>query len=462
LSQQTPSPLAATGTDVPDSCDFCVCQAFHFYIMVNTTGVPQMRRQDTDISNPPKKVAMLTAGGLAPCLSSAVGFLITEYAVKHPSVEIICYVNGYKGLLLGESIVVTPGIRAMASSLHMHGGSPVGNSRVKLTNYKDCLKRGLVKEGQDPQRVAADQLIKDGVEVLHTIGGDDTNTAAADLSAFLLKEGYNLAVVGLPKTIDNDVYPITQSLGAWTAAEHGAKFFENVGAEATANPKMMIVHEVMGRDCGWLTAATAAKYRERLEERPLLPMIGVTKQRLDVHAVYIPEISIDFETEAKRLSKILEVNDNVNIFISEGAGVKDIVAKMEAEGKEVQRDAFGHVKLDSINPGKYFADTISGMIGAEKVLVQKSGYFARAAPANTADLKLIQRSCSFAVDAAVARESGVVAMDEDKNDELRCIEFPRIAGGKPFNTEVAWFQDMLRDIGQVSDKMDAQAYPVAQ
>ena len=67
-----------------------------------------MRRQDTDRQNPPKKVAMLTAGGLAPCLSSAVGALITEYAVKHPSVEIICYVNGYKGLLLGESIVVTP------------------------------------------------------------------------------------------------------------------------------------------------------------------------------------------------------------------------------------------------------------------------------------------------------------------------------------------------------------------
>ena len=116
--------------------------------MVNTTGVPQMHRQDTDISNPPKKVAMLTAGGLAPCLSSAVGALITEYAVNHPSVEIICYVNGYKGLLLGESIDVTPGVRATASALHMHGGSPIGNSRVKLTNIKDCVKRGLVQEGQ--------------------------------------------------------------------------------------------------------------------------------------------------------------------------------------------------------------------------------------------------------------------------------------------------------------------------
>ena len=69
--------------------------------------------------------------------------------------------------------------------LQAHGGSPIGNSRVKLTNVADCLKRGLVKEGEDPQKVAADQLVADQVDVLHTIGGDDTNTAAADLAAYL-------------------------------------------------------------------------------------------------------------------------------------------------------------------------------------------------------------------------------------------------------------------------------------
>lgn len=417
--------------------------------MVNTDAIPQMSRQDTDKADPPKKVALLTAGGLAPCLSSAVGALITEYASKHPSTEIICYVNGYKGLLLGDSILVTPGIRATAGALHLHGGSPIGNSRVKLTNYKDCLKRGLVKEGEDPQRVAADQLIKDGVEVLHTIGGDDTNTAAADLAAFLAKENYALTVIGLPKTIDNDVYPITQSLGAWTAAEEGARFFSNVVAESTANPKMMIVHEVMGRDCGWLTAATARSYRQSLDKRQLLPQIGLAKERLDVHAVYIPEVSVDLEKEAARLKEILEKTDNVNIFISEGAGVKDIVAEMERQGKEVQRDAFGHVKLDSINPGKYFADTFSALIGAEKVLVQKSGYFARAAPANQADVELIRKTAEVAVEKACLREGGVVAMDEDQGDVLRCIEFPRIKGGKPFKTDTPWFKEMLTDIGQI-------------
>ena len=178
-----------------------------------------------------KKVAILTAGGLAPCLSSAVAALIERYTEVAPEVEIICYIGGYKGLLEGTSIAVGPELRKNAYKLYKFGGSPIGNSRVKLTNVKDCVKRGLVKEGQDPQQVAADQLVKDKVDVLHTIGGDDTNTAAADLAAFLKKNGYNLNVVGMPKTIDNDVYPIAQSLGAWTAAEEGAKFFANVVSE---------------------------------------------------------------------------------------------------------------------------------------------------------------------------------------------------------------------------------------
>ncbi len=111
--------------------------------------------------NTPKKVALLTAGGLAPCLNSAIGSLIERYTEIDPSIEIICYRSGYKGLLLGDSYKVTPEIREKASLLHQFGGSLIGNSRVKLTNVADCIKRGLVKEGEDPQKAAADQLIKD-------------------------------------------------------------------------------------------------------------------------------------------------------------------------------------------------------------------------------------------------------------------------------------------------------------
>ena len=82
---------------------------------------------------PVTTVAMLTAGGLAPCLSSAVGGLIERYTEVAPDVRIIAYRNGYAGLLTGESVEVTDEVRAAAGRLHAFGGSPIGNSRVKMT-----------------------------------------------------------------------------------------------------------------------------------------------------------------------------------------------------------------------------------------------------------------------------------------------------------------------------------------
>lgn len=396
-----------------------------------------------------KKVAFLTAGGLAPCLSSSVGYLINEYNNKYPNIEMIGYINGYKGLLIGDSIKVTQEVRDNALVLTEHGGSPLGNSRVKLTNVDDCVKRGLVKDGEDPLKVAADQLVKDGVDVLHTIGGDDTSLTAADLAAYLAENDYDLTVVGLPKTIDNDVYPIAQSLGAWTAAKEGAKYFANVVKENTANPNMFIIHEVMGRNCGYLTAATAIEYRKLVNnEFHFLPEFNLTKERQDVHAVYVPEMTVNIDKEAKRLKKIMEQNDCVNIFVSEGACVKEIIEQKKANGEEIPIDAFGHPRLDKVNPGEWFGKQFAKLIGAEKVLVQKSGYYSRAAAPCKKDLDLIEACCKKAVECAIKREGGVVGQDENKNDEIRACEFDRIGGGKPFNVENADFQDLLKKIGQ--------------
>ncbi len=396
-----------------------------------------------------KKVGILTAGGLAPCLSSAIGFLIDEYSRVAPDVEIIGYINGYKGLLKGESIKVTPAVRANALYLTEHGGSTLGNSRVKLTNVKDCVKRGLVKEGEDPQKVAADQLVKDGVDVLHTIGGDDTNTAAADLAAYLATNNYGLTVVGLPKTIDNDVYPIRQSLGAWTAAEEGARYFAHVVKENTANPRMLIIHEVMGRNCGYLTAATAAAYRKLLDTQHWLPDFGLTREREEIHAVYVPEMEFDADREAARLRAVMDRNDCVNIFVSEGACVPTIIEEMKSRGEEVPVDAFGHPRLDKVNVGAWFAKQFGERLGAEKTMVQKSGYYSRAAAPIAEDLALIKKCAVKAVECALAGIGGVIGEDEDKGGELRACEFPRIKGGKPFDAKQAWFLDMLKEIGQI-------------
>jgi pyrophosphate--fructose-6-phosphate 1-phosphotransferase len=395
-----------------------------------------------------RTVAMLTAGGLAPCLSAAVGGLIEHYTEVAPHVRIIAYLNGYAGLLTGKSVEVTDKVRASARRLQDFGGSPIGNSRVRLTNVEDCVKRGLVQPGQDPLHVAAEQLRRDCVDVLHTIGGDDTNTTAADLAAYLSSHSYRLTVVGLPKTIDNDVVPIRQTLGAWSAAEQGALYARNIIAEQSSNPRILIVHEVMGRNCGWLTAATALAHHQWVRDAQFAEWLENSAARWDVHGVYVPERPFDIAEEVKRLRKTMDERGGVNLFISEGAGVNEIVAAMEAAGEDVPRDPFGHVRLDKVNPGEWFAKRFAAELGAEKVLVQKSGYFARSAPANEADLALIRECTTYAVDAALRGESGVVGQDEERGDELRAIEFERIAGGKAFDTSVPWFKELLRDLGQ--------------
>jgi diphosphate-dependent phosphofructokinase len=394
------------------------------------------------------KVALLTAGGFAPCLSAAIGGLIERYTQVAPDVEIMAYRYGYQGLLQGDSLTVTPAVRERAGLLHRYGGSPIGNSRVKLTNADDLVKRGLVAEGVDPLQAAADRLASDGVEVLHTIGGDDTNTTAADLAAFLAQNGHSLTVVGLPKTIDNDIIPIRQSLGAWTAAEQGSRFAQNVLAEHNSGSRMLIVHEVMGRSCGWLTAATAQNYCEWLDECQWLPEFGLSREAWEIHGVYLPEALFDLEAEAPRLKQVMDTVGSVNLFISEGAGLDTIVAELERSGEEVDRDPFGHVKINKINPGDWFASKFAERLEAEKVLVQKSGYFSRSAPPNTRDLELITSMTDLAVDCALRGESGVIGNDEERDDQLRAIEFQRIKGGKPFDITQDWFGSLLKGIGQ--------------
>jgi diphosphate-dependent phosphofructokinase len=396
----------------------------------------------------PKRVALLTAGGYAPCLSSAVGALIETYDATDPGIELIAYRHGYHGLLTGNSIRIGPDERAGAALLHRYGGSPIGNSRVKLTNDDDCRRRGLIGEGETALAVAAARLQADGVDVLHTIGGDDTNTAAADLAAYLRTQGSDLTVVGLPKTIDNDIVPIRQSLGALTAAQEAAGFARHVLAEHGSNPRMLIVHEVMGRASGWLTAAAARDYMAWHAEQDWLPGIGLDPRRWAIHAVYVPELGIDLAAEAKRLRSVMDEIGCVNIFLAEGAGIDDIVADLEASGETVGRDPFGHVKIDTINPGRYFADRFADAIGAEKKMVQKSGYYSRSAPANETDLALIREMAELAVACALDGTPGVIGHDEERGDELRAIEFERIAGHKPFDPKQEWFRGLLAETGQ--------------
>jgi pyrophosphate--fructose-6-phosphate 1-phosphotransferase len=134
------------------------------------------------------------------------------------------------------------------------------------------------------------------------------------------------------------------------------------------------------------------------------------------------------------------------VFLSEGAGMDVIIKEIEKNGETVLRDAFGHVRLDDLNPGEWFAKQLGKRLNANKVLVQKSGYFSRSSKANQADLDLIFELVNHAVQSALNGISGVVGWDEENDNILSCIDFSRIKGGKPFDTTLDWYKDMIDEI----------------
>ena len=390
------------------------------------------------------KIAFLTAGGIAPCLSSSIGFLLKEYYDYDNETEFIGYLNGYKGLLSGNSIKLSYND---VNVINCFGGSFLGNSRVKLTNVKDCIKNNYISKNEDPLEVAANQLINDNIDVLHTIGGDDTNTTAGDLVKYIEEKGHKIIVVGLPKTIDNDVIPIKQTLGAYTAADQSAVFFENIVNENTTSSRQLIIHEVMGRNCGWLTAFSAFLYKEKLKLKTFLPQLNLNKRKWDIHAIYIPEIDINLDKESLRLKEIMNQHDCVNIFLSEGAGLDTIINEMKKNHEKIEYDAFGHVRIDEINPGMWFAKHFKNSLNADKVLVQKSGYFARSAAPNKTDIELIKKSANKAFECAINKESGVIGI-HDISNKIECIKFSKIKGGKEFDITSDWFVDLLKEINE--------------
>ena len=390
------------------------------------------------------KIAFLTAGGIAPCLSSSIGMLINKYSSLDDSIEFIGYLNGYKGLLKGNKINLNVNDIDIINSF---GGSLLGNSRVKLTNIIDCIKKGYIKKNQNPLEVAADQLISDNVDVLHTIGGDDTNITAGDLLKYINKKNYKITVVGLPKTIDNDVYPIKQTLGAHTAAEQTAVFFKNIVNENTTSSRQLIIHEVMGRNCGWLTAYSALLYMDSIKNKIFLPELNLNKEKWSIHSIYIPEQNIDFKKESLRLKKIMDKHDCVNIFLSEGAGLHNIIEEMKNNNEEIKYDAFGHVRLDEINPGIWFGKYFKKTLNADKVLIQKSGYFSRSSSPNDNDISLIDKSTHKAVKCGLKNINGVIGLHE-KSDKIECIDFSEIKGGKIFDVNQDWFLKLLKSINQ--------------
>ena len=89
----------------------------------------------------------------------------------------------------------------------------------------------------------------------------------------------------------------------------------------------------MGRNCGWLTAYSAFLYRRLLDDNFFIPELGINRKKWDIHAIYIPEVDFNLNQEKERLNKVMDKFDCVNIFLSEGAGINNIISEKKKHGE---------------------------------------------------------------------------------------------------------------------------------
>ncbi|QDU72838.1 ATP-dependent 6-phosphofructokinase [Mucisphaera calidilacus] len=305
------------------------------------------------------RAGIVTCGGLCPGLNDVIRGLVMVLHHRYGVRAIEGYRYGYEGLnpAFGhEPMVLTPDL---VESIHKDGGTILGSSR-----------------GQQPDDVMVKFLKERGVNILFTIGGDGTQRGALDLSTEARKQGMDLAVVGLPKTIDNDVRYVEQSFGFQTAFTRAHYAIETAHNEARASRKGVGLVKLMGRHSGFIAAyATLASN--------------------DVNYCLIPEVDVSLEGEGgfvEHLDKRLERRGHAVVVVAEGFGQSYV----EAEGT----DKSGNKKLGDIGP--WMKDLISSKIPDASIKYVDPSYLIRGLPATPHDSVLCFRLAAYAVHAAMA------------------------------------------------------------
>jgi 6-phosphofructokinase 1 len=289
------------------------------------------------------------------------------YGVK----EVLGFRWGYQGLdpsRGAEPLVLTANL---VEGIHKLGGTILGTSR------------GPVDVGR-----AVENLIKREVNILFTIGGDGTQRGGRDLFDEARRRGYNLAVVGVPKTIDNDVPFVTRSFGFLTAVHEAAKVLRRAHTEACSVWNGVSVVKLMGRHAGFLTAAA-------------------TVASQDANFALIPELPFKLEGKRGFLSALqarLAHRGHAVIAVAEGAG-QDL---LKSAGTE--RDASGNVKLGDI--GRFLREQIERWFKDQQIPIVMRyfdpSYIVRSSPSNSDDSILCDLFARHAVHAAMAGKTGLI------------------------------------------------------
>jgi 6-phosphofructokinase 1 len=317
------------------------------------------------------RAGIVTCGGLCPGLNNVIRSAYHElhhfYGVK----EIFGFRNGYQGLDPVQGAEPLKLDSEMVNDIHKHGGTILGTSR------------GPVDVG-----VAVENLMRRRINILFCIGGDGTQRGANDLYFAAKERGYPLSVVGVPKTIDNDVNYVTRTFGFLTALEESRDILDCAHTEAKSVLNGVSVVKLMGRHAGFIAA-------------------GATVASQDVNFTLIPEVPFKLDGEEGFLAALkrrVQARSHAIIVVAEGAG-QDL---LKQAGEE--RDASGNVKLADI--GLFLRDRITAYFRAEKVPMTlryfDPSYIIRSRPADSEDAILCDQYARHAVHAAMAGKTGLV------------------------------------------------------
>jgi 6-phosphofructokinase 1 len=317
------------------------------------------------------RAGIVTCGGLCPGLNDVIRSIFLELHYAYGVKEVLGFRGGYQGLdpVRGkEPYILTP---QMVDSIHKDGGTLLGTSR------------GPVEIG-----LAVDNLIKRRINIIFTVGGDGTQRGGNELFQEARKRGYALSVVGIPKTIDNDVPFVSRSFGYLTAVEEAARVLDCAHTEARSVDNGIALVKLMGRHAGFISA-------------------GATIACQDVNFTLVPEVPFKLDGPKGFLAVLKErilQRAHALVVVAEGAG-QDLLKQTATE-----RDASGNLKISDI--GLFLRERIEAYFKAQNIPVVMRyidpSYIVRSRPANAEDSVLCDLFARNAVHAAMAGKTGLV------------------------------------------------------
>ena len=316
------------------------------------------------------RAAIVTCGGLCPGLNNVIRGLTLQLWNRYGVRQVLGVRYGYMGLNPECHLPLVPLTPEAVAEIHEHGGTFLGSSR-----------------GPQDIGVMVDTLVREQIDILYALGGDGTLSGAQAIFEEIRRRGARIAVVGVPKTIDNDVPYISQTFGFDTAVDEAARAIRAAHVEAAGAPCGVGVVKLMGRYSGYIAASAALASRE-------VSLVLIPEQRFDLagdHGVlaYVERVVRD-RTQAV-------------IVVAEGAGQHLV------EG-DAAKDASGNVKLKDI--GLYLSDALKTHFKARNLDLNLKyidpSYLIRAAPANSKDAIYCGSLAEHAAHAGMAGKTGCV------------------------------------------------------